>query len=158
MAVDPPVFGYECKLYRQTTGTRAAWPGTGDAPDLEEVECVITATLNLPMVEADVTTRRSNAMKETEPVVLDPSVDATILRERNDADFDVLWAAYVGKTSIAIAALDGPSDEAGSHGLWADMKIVSWVRSEELEDKAGYDIVLKPCRSTVPPELVTTAT
>lgn len=149
--------GMNCKLYRQTTGTRAAWPGSGAAPNLEEVTNVKDLTLNLEKGEADVTTRANDGWRATLGTLKEGSIEFEMVWDTDDAGFAALKDAWMNGTSIALAILDGESDVAGTQGLWADCSVISFSRSEPLEEAATASVTVKPTYSAVAAEWVTVA-
>jgi hypothetical protein len=150
--------GMDCKLYRQTTGTRAAWPASGAAPNLDEVTNVKDVTLNLETGEADTTTRGNAGWRTTAATLKDGSVEFEMVGQDTDADFTAFQTAWLNKTSIACAVLNGGSTTAGVEGLWADFAVTNFSRSEPLEEAVAVSVTLKPYASTVAPEWVTVAT
>ena len=85
------------------------------------------------------------------PVVIDfaglPFSEPTLLK---------IAAAYEAGTVLAIACLDGIADIDGSEGVWADMKLPRFDRSEPLRGQAMASFELRPCASDVPAEWITT--
>lgn len=152
------ILGMNCKLYRQTTGTRAAWPASGAAPNLDEVGNVRDATINLETGEADTTTRGNNGWRSTEATLKDGSVEFEMVWDNSDADFTAIKDAYFNSTTIALAALTGVSTTAGVQGLWADFSITNFSQTQGLEDAVVVSVTAKPAFSAVATEWVTVAT
>lgn len=146
------ILGKDAKLYRQTTGTRATWPATGAAPNLDLVGNVRNLTLNLTSAEADATTRASNGWKVTLPTTFDGSVEFEMIADPGDADFVAIRNAFFNRTNIAMAALTGDSTVEGVEGLWADFRVTAFTRNEDLEDVVKHNVTLKPGYSAVAPE------
>jgi hypothetical protein len=144
--------GMSCKLYRQTTGTRAAWPGSGAAPNLEEITNARDVTLNLEKGEADVTTRGNNGWRAMKSTLKDGSVEFEMVWDTSDDGFSALKDAFFNGTSIALAILDGASDTAGTEGLWADFEVMNFSRSEPLEEAVKANVTVKPTYSSVAAE------
>ena len=147
--------GMACKLYRQTSGTRAAWPGSGSAPDLTEVANVKDVTLNLETGDADVTTRANNGWRAKVGTLKDGSVEFEMIWDTEDEGFAAMQAAFFNNTSIAIAVLDGDASTAGTQGLWADFSVTNFSREEPLEDAVKAKVTIKPTYSAVGAEWVT---
>jgi hypothetical protein len=147
-----------CKLYYQTTGTRQAWPGTGSAPNLTEVTNVRDATLNLEKGEADTTTRGNSGWRSTEGTLKDGSVEFEMVWDTSDAAFTAIKDAYFNDTTIALAALTGDKDTAGSQGIWADFSITNFSQTQGLEDAVIVSVSAKPAYSAVATQWVTVAT
>lgn len=138
MAAGDGILGAECIMYRGTGSYGSSLNAIGNVTD---------ATLNAPWTEANATTRGSYPNEITEPVMRQISFDFTIQGRRDDADFEAIRNAYLNKTPIELAGLDGPDDEAGSQGFHADCKITAFVRGEPLGDFVTYQVTAKPCIS-----------
>lgn len=149
------VLGMNCKLYRQTTGTREAWPASGAAPNLDEVTNVKDVTVNLETGQADTTTRAASGWRTTAATLKDGSVEFEMVWNTSDADFTAIQTAWSNSTSIAIAVLDGASDTAGTQGLWADFSVTNFTQSQPLEEAATASVTLKPANTDVAPEWCT---
>lgn len=152
------VLGLNCKAYYQTTGTRAAWPGTGAAPNLSLMGNVRDVTLNLERAEADVTTRTNAGWRAIKPTLRNGTVEFEMVWDTSDAAFTAMKNAYFNDTTIACAFLDGLSTTSGSQGLWADFEVTNFSRGEALEDAVKVNVTLKPAYSSVAPAWVTVAT
>lgn len=154
--------GMNGKMYFLSTGTRATW-GTADsdginqgsAPaNLTELSNAKDVTLNLDEGEADVTTRGNNGWRATEPTLKDGSVEFEMQYDSADAGFAKILGAWLQRTVIAMAILDGDKAVAGTMGLWADFKVISFSKSEPLEEGQTVSVTIKPAYSTVAPEWV----
>ena len=151
------VLGKDAKMYYQSSGVRATWPGSGAAPNLVEMTNVKDASTNLEKDEADLTTRGSGGWKITVPTFKDGTVEFEMVWDTADAGFVAIQNAYFGDATIAIAVLDGLKDAAGSKGLWADFGVAKFSRNEPLTEALTVSVTLKPGYSTVAPEWVTVA-
>lgn len=157
-------FGFEMSLEYLSTGTRAGWDATsnieveGAAPEnLTEITTVRDVTLNLEHIEDD-DTDRAGVWVITDQGLKDCSIDFTIRNDNTDLGWLAVRDAWLNKTAIAIACLDGPSGTAGSQGVWADWKVSKFARGEPLKGKSTIDVSIKPGRATVPPQWVTVTT
>lgn len=149
--------GLEGKIYRQTSGTRAAWPGTGAAPNLDEVPNVRDVTLNFTKTEADVTTRGGNGWRQIVAALKDATLEFEMVYDTADADFTALQTAFFANTVIAMAILDGGSATVGTQGLWADFMIVGFEKSQPLEGAMTVRVSARPTYSAVAPAWITVA-
>lgn len=150
--------GLDCKLYYLSTGTRTTWGSPAAAPEnLTEIDNVQDLTLNLEHGEADLSTRESS-WRQTGLALKDGSVEFTMLWDTSDAAFTAIKDAWLNKTNIALAILDGSKATVGTQGLWADFVVTSFGREEPLEEGVTVPVTVKPARSTVAPEWVTVAT
>lgn len=151
--------GLDGKLYRQTTGVRAAWPASGSAPNLDEVENVRDVTLNLEHGEADVTSRNNDGFRTVLATLKDASVEFEMIWNPADPDFAAIRDAWLNQTDIAMAVLDGDKDTPGSQGLWADWQIINFTRSEPLEEGMVASVTARPSgKSDLAPEWAVTGT
>lgn len=151
------ILGLDAKLYYLSTGTRAAWPATGDPTNLVEITDARDVTINLSASEADVTTRGSGGWRATLQAVKDATLDFELVADTGDTILAAIKDAFINGTGIAMAALDGASATAGTTGLWADMEVVSFTRNEPLEGPVTHSISMKPTFSAVNPEWVLVA-
>lgn len=151
--------GFECKAYRLTTGSRAAWPGTGAPSNLDEMTNVRDVTMNVTKTEADVTTRGSNGWKQIVGALKDGSVEFESVYDPDDDHFAALMDSFTSSSStpVALAFLDGTAATVGTQGLWGDFMVTGMENSQPLEGAAMVKFTVKLTRSDVPPDWVTTA-
>lgn len=150
--------GKDAKLYRLTTGSRAAWPASGSPANLDVIPNVRDLTLNLEKNEADVTTRGNDGWRGTVGVLKDGSVEFQMLWDSADADFIALRDAWLNDTDIVLAVLDGDKDTPGVQGLYADFQVTNFSRNEPLEDAVSTDVTVKPSVGLLSPEWITVGT
>jgi len=138
--------GMEARLYYDAAGMSAD-------PTWTELTNVRDLTLNLEKGEADLTTRANNGWRATEGTLKDASVEFEMVWDTEDAGFTAIKDAYFNGTPIALAIMDGAVDADGSQGLWADFSIISFSRSEPLEEGISVSVTAKPAYNpTYPPE------
>src|ERR1044071_3389042 len=99
--------GMLARLYRLSTGVRAAWPVSGAPANLVEIGNVRDLTLNLETGESDVTTRSNNGWKATIAALKEGSIEMEMVWDGSDAGFSAIKDAFFNNTSIALAILDG---------------------------------------------------
>lgn len=151
--------GFEAKLYRQSTGTREAWPeGSGVPASLVEITNVKDLNFSQDHEEVDVSTRAGGGYKQTAAGLKNASIEFGMVYDTADAGFLAIQAAYQARANIALAALDGDVEVAGTQGLWADWQVIGFQKSEALGEAQMVNVTLKPGRSDVPPEWVTVQT
>ena len=149
------ILGMNCKLYYQTTGTRAAWPGTGPAPNLALIGNVKDLSLDLSVGEADVTTRGNNGWKATLATLKDGSVDFDMVTDASDTPFTALQTAFLAGTTVAFAILNGLSTVTGTQGLWADCTITNFSQEQNLDGAVTTKVTIKPTYSALAPSWIT---
>ncbi len=147
--------GMHARLYRLSSGVRAAWPANGAPLNLVELGNVKDVTLNLETGEADVTTRANDGWKATIATLKEGSLEFEAIWDTSDAGFTALKDAYFNNTPIALAVLDAPKDVVGAQGLWADFSVTNLTREEPLAEAISAKVTVKPTYSAVPPQWVT---
>lgn len=148
--------GLDAKIYRQTSGTRAAWPATESAPNLSEITNVRDVTVNMTKAEADATTRGSGGWKQTVATLKDASVDFEMVWDTADTHFTAIQESFTSQnTSIALAILDGVSTVEDTQGLWADFMVTGFEKQEPLEGVQMVKVTVKPTYSAVAPAWIT---
>ena len=139
------VLGKDAKLYFCAAGT-------GGTPTWTELTNVKNVTVNLQKGEADVTTRGNNGWRATIGTLKDASVEWEMVWDTEDAGFTAIQEAYFDGTPVEVAVMDGVITESGSEGLRATMDVISFTRSEPLEEAITVSVTLKPTYSANPPE------
>jgi hypothetical protein len=149
------ILGMNAKLYYQTTGTRVAWPGTGAAPNLAEIDNVKSLDLSLSKGEADVTTRGNDGWKATVGTLKDASIEFEMIFDAADTAFTAIQAAFLAGTTVAFAALTGGSTVEDVQGLWADCVVTGFDVSQPLEEAITVKVTIKPTYSGLAPAWIT---
>jgi TP901-1 family phage major tail protein len=140
--------GLDAKLFRNT--------GTFATPTWNEITNVRDVTLNLEAGEADVTTRGNNGWRATVATLKDGSIEFEMVWDSADDDFTSIRDAFLNKTAIEMAVMDGAMVTPGSQGLRASFMITSFSRNEPLEEAITVGVTAKPTYSTNPPTWMTT--
>jgi len=139
-------FGIDGKLYYCAAGI-------GGAPSWTELLNVKDVTLNLEKGEAEVTTRSNGKWRATgRGGPKDASVEFEMAWNPTDAGFTVLKDAWLNDALVGIAVMDGDVAVAGAEGLWADCAVVSFSRSEPLEEGMTVSVTMKPTDSANAPQ------
>ena len=144
--------GMEGKLYYTGAGgpiiDMPAWTLAGNVRDV---------ALNMDTGEADVTTRGNNGWKAKVGTLKDGSVDFESIWDPADPFFGFLIAAFMNKTAIGLAIMDGDITMAGSEGLVGDFAVIKCTRDEKLEDAMKAQITVSLTYSATPPEWLVVA-
>lgn len=151
------VLGLNHKLYYQSSGTRAAWPSTGAAPDLVEITNAMDVTFSGDGATADVSTRGGGKFRQMVSTLNDAEVEFEMVYDTTDTAFTFLRAAWIAGTVFGVAVLDGASDTAGTEGIWMDAVVTGFEWSQELEEAGKVKITLTNTYSSVALEAVTVA-
>jgi len=141
------VLGMNCKLYVDEDGV-----GVGTWVLAENVKDV---TLTLETAEADVTTRANDGWRATVATLKEATIECEMQWDTADTIFTAIQTAFLTNATIGVAAMDGLITTPGSQGLVADMAVVSFSRSEPLEEAATVSVTLKPTYSTTAPTWTT---
>ena len=139
------VLGLQAKIYMREIGS-SVWAELGNAKSV---------TLNLEKGEADVTTRNNNGWRATIGTLKDGSVEFQMVWDTEDTLFQQISDAYFADESLEFAVMSGEITNAQAQGLKAQMSILNFSRSEELEEALMVDVSIKPTYSTdSPPEWI----
>lgn len=164
MAIDT-LLGLDARAYYLSTGERESW-GTpddngiveGPAPDnLEELTNVTDVTLGLSKGEADVTTRSSGGWRLNKGTLKESEISFDMIYDDSGTDpsFEAIFNAWFNNSSIALAFLSRAKDDPlGATGLWGDFDVISFEKTEPLEDAQKVSVTVKLTRSAVAPEWV----
>ncbi|GMV72850.1 MAG: hypothetical protein AMXMBFR77_26870 [Phycisphaerales bacterium] len=139
--------GLDCKLYRNT--------GTWGSPTWAEVGNARDVTVNLERGEADLTTRANAGWRATVGTLKDASLEFEMVWDPGDAGFAAVRDAFLNGTVLDMVALDGGIAVSGSQGLRAEFSILSFSRSEPLEEGVTVNVTAKPAYSENAPEWMT---
>ena len=144
--------GMEGKLYYAAAGGPIlgddAWTLAGNVRDV---------ALNMDTGKADVTTRGNNGWKAKVGTLKDGSVDFESIWDPSDPFFGFLFAAFLNKTAIGLAIMDGDITTPGSEGLVGDFAVIKCTRDEKLEDAMKAQITVSLTYSATPPEWLVVA-
>jgi hypothetical protein len=129
--VDAPVGG-DMKLYYNT--------GTYGVPVWTEIDEIGDLSLEDAFSMAEIRTRSSNFVR-TKPSRRTVALEFPYLYKANSTVFDALRAAYWGKTSIEVAAMDQAVATSGAEGLRAFVHLESFPLNQAVEDFAQVDTI-----------------
>lgn len=99
-------------------------------------------TVNDEMTEIDVTMRRSNGVKNSEPGIRSVSLEFELVYMPNDAGYKAVRDAYLNRKPIALFATDGDGG-----GIDVDCKIFQFPVARPLDGVLTVSVVAKPCIS-----------
>lgn len=141
--------GLDAKLFRNTA--------VYATPTWNEITNIRDLTLNLEAGEADVTTRGNNGWRATVATLKDGSLEFEMVWDSEDSDFTAIRDAFLNKSAIELAVMDGDVATSGSQGLRASFMVTSFSRNEPLEEAITVSVTLKPTYSANPPDWMTVA-
>lgn len=143
--------GLACKLFRNSGVTYGS-------PTWVEVKIVKDVTIPLEDEEADATTRGALGWEQIEPAIRKSGLEFQIVWDSADTNVQAILTAYLNRTKLDLAALDGAASGEGAQGLRAVMKVTKFARNEPLNGVVVIDVTIKPCfEITNPPVWATMA-
>lgn len=128
--------GLDGKLYRNT--------GTFVSPTWDEVKNVRDLTLSLEAGEASMTTRANAGWEAVLASLKKASIEFQMVWDSADNDVTAFRDAFLNRSTIECAVMDGDIAVAGNQGLRATMAVLKFARSEALEEGMLIDITIKP--------------
>ena len=144
------VLGLNHKLYYQSTGPRAAWPGTGAAPNLVLISNARDVSFGGDAAAADVSTRGGGKFRQQVATLSDAEVEFEMIYDTADTAFTFLRAAWIAGTVFGLAVLDGLAATVGTKGLWMDAVVSGFKWNQELEEAGKVEITVVNTYSAVP--------
>lgn len=143
------VLGLNHKLYYQSTGTREAWPASGAAPNLVEIDNARDVTFSGDGATADVSTRGGGKFRQMVSTLNDAEVEFEMIYDTADTAFTFIRAAWIAGTTFGLAVLDGAAATAGTKGLWMDAVVTGFEWTQELEEAGKVSVTLANTYSAV---------
>lgn len=131
------VLGFRCVMYLNG--------GTWTAPVWSAQSNVIDVKVGGEVDEADVSTRAGGGFTFSEPTLLKGGLDFNLVDDPNDTFLNSLRTAYLNRTALDLAVLNGAMNVSGTRGLRAEFKVFKFENGQPLKDKATFDVSLKPC-------------
>jgi hypothetical protein len=98
-----------------------------------------------------VTTRGNNGWRATVATLKDGSIEFDMVWDTADTDFAAIRDAFLNRTAIEFAVMDGNITVAGSQGLRATCMVTKFSRSEPLEQAIMVSVTIKPTYSANAP-------
>jgi hypothetical protein len=149
MAIEQIPLGLECRLYHNTS--------TYATPTWKEFKYVRDNTLGLESGEADVSSRANAGWRATVPTLHDGSLEFELLDKRTVTagdDVEILQDAWLNRTPLEMAVMNGPINSVNSRGLRAAFNVMTFSRGEALEEGVVYSVSCKVAQSDNPPEFI----
>lgn len=128
--------GIDCKVYYDASGV-------GGSTWAELTIVSGDPTLTMEHAEAEVKVRGNNWVRVLQSLT-SATIQMDIAYDNTDAGYEALRNAFLNKTDIGIAMMDGAVESTGSEGLQADMKVMSFNRNEPIEGLVTVSVSLKP--------------
>ena len=107
-----------------------------------ELDVVTDVTMNLSKSEADITNRSTGGWRAMRGTLKAGELTFDMMWDTANADFQVIFDAYLNNTTIAFAALDGDFS-SGDQGLYAEFDILGWEINQALEEAQRVSVTAK---------------
>ncbi|MGC4004698.1 MAG: hypothetical protein QM811_16890 [Pirellulales bacterium] len=140
--------GMECQLVRNTS--------IYATPSWSPISIVRDLTLDMESGEANADARANQEWGAVLATRKNASVTFDILNKKGDTHLAAIKNAYLNKTLLDMAVLDGPHDVEGSEGLRADWAILKFSRNEQQGEVVSYSVTMKPGYSVNLPDWLVT--
>jgi hypothetical protein len=137
------IYGWECKLFVDSSATYVGTPAT---PTWEELEDVENVTLAINAETIDVSPRGAGAMKVGLPGRVEAKISGTILWRNGKAELEALRTANLTRAPLNVRALRGASTNADAKGVKGDFFISKFEEKQE-GDAVKVDFELMPFAS-----------
>lgn len=160
------MLGKHCKVYYLSDGDRESWglvdSDTGRATDvapadLDEIKSIKDLTLPGERDAAESSDRGAD-VKTEDTGAWGGRLTLTLNHRTTDDARVALEAAFITRSPIALAILNGDKDVGGVTGLWADFLVVKFEESQPEKEHVTYSVELAlydvPGATVVPPEWV----
>ena len=134
------ILGNAAKLYLDATPLSS----TPDSGSWSEVDLAREVTINMDAARADVTRRGSGNWKQSKAGLIDATLEFEVVYDPTDTEFQALLDAFTSRGEIALAAMDGDIAVADTEGLAGNWEIVTFNRSEPLDDAITVSITAAP--------------
>jgi hypothetical protein len=131
------ILGLNCKLFKRTA---ASSYGT---PVFTAVDAVRDASYEVEVTEVDASRRGSGGWRQNETTLKNATLNATIMKDADDAMFVEIQTAFEANASMELVAYDG-ADASGSHGIDAMWKVTQWNETQDLEGVVQIEATFRP--------------
>lgn len=141
------ILGIDGKIYRNT--------GTYGSPVWNEIPNCKDLSLNIEAAEADVTTRGNGGWEAVAAALLKGSIEFGMLYDTSDADYTALQTAFLARTAIEFAVMDGSMTSGAHKGFRMTCAILKFGRSEKNTEAMMTEVSLKPTYAANAPSALT---
>lgn len=139
--------------------TKLGWDGksyinssTYGAPSWVEIKPARDVTLIDSMTDVDSTTREDAGNKTSVPGLRAVGIDFDIRKDRADASYLLLEAAYLARTSIDVMVLDNSRLVDGAEGVRYTGVVIEFGEGQPLDGMITRTVKIRPTPSTHVPE------
>lgn len=138
------VYGWECKLYVDSSASYAGTPGT---PTWSEVADAVDVTLSASPGTLDVQPRAAGAVKVGLPGLIEYKISGKLHWTNGNTQKTALRAANIARATLNVMALLGASTDADAKGVKGDFFFSKWEESQENGQTVSVDFELTPAIS-----------
>lgn len=125
--------------------------GSHGSPTWVEMKPVRDVTLADSMTEVDSTTREDAGNKTGVPGLRQLGMDFDMRKDRADAAYLLIEAAYLARTSIEVLILDGSRLVSGSEGIIYTAAVIEFGEGQPLDGMVTKTVKLRPTPSAYTP-------
>lgn len=150
-----PKIGWQCKMYYMPTLARSTF--AGDVGSLVEVPDVGDLEVPNEMEEFEVNIRRMGGFKAGIPTIRDVGLEFDLLKNTDDAGYNAIQDAFLARTTIPLAVLDGAKATSGTQGVYADFYVMKFGEPQNVKEGIVNKVRVVPAPSDTAPEDVEVA-
>lgn len=121
--------------------------GTEAVPTWVEIPMAQDATINAEASEIEATSRESGCFKLSASGLISVSADVSLLYQPGTTAFDYLRAAFLAKTTVSVALMDGAIATSASEGLWFVGEVFAFPVEQPLDGVLVTAMTLKPTQN-----------
>lgn len=128
--------------------------GAGDQRDDFVELCVVEATRNSSVAEADASDRCGNGFRSSIQTLRELSIDITLIKKKNSdgtlaGGIDIIQDAYFSGDVVSIIMLDADKATDGADGLCFNGQVFDLTEEQPLEDVIKLNVTLKNSGASV---------
>ena len=121
--------------------------GTEAIPTWVEIPMAQDATINAESSDLEATTREAGCFKLSASGLITMSADISLLYQPGETAFDFLRAAFLAKTTVSVALMDGAIATTASEGLWFVGEVFAFPVEQPLDGVLVSAISIKPTQN-----------
>lgn len=128
------IIGMDCELFHNS--------GTFITPVWGQCDAAKDVSIEVQVNEVDASRRGSGGWRQNETTLKEATVNATFVKDKDDATFVAIESAFRSNSSMEIAVLDG-ANAVGTDWLTAKWKVTQWNESQGLEDVVNVEATFR---------------
>ena len=128
--------GLDCTLNRNTA--------TYGTPTWSPITIARDVTLDIEQGSTEADSRANQEWSVNLLTRKKASISFDVIDKPGDTNLEAIRDAFLNKTALDIACLDGEADEVGAQGLRADFGVTKFSRNEPQEGVVTYSVTIIP--------------